>query len=763
MLTVFAAVQPVFAQGAKVKAIVISGNKKIQKETILAKISTKVGSRHSSSSLQNDVRALFKMGYFYDVVVSSTPVRGGIRLTYKLVEKPSILKVEFMGNKELKDKKLLEISEIGPYQVLDHAKIQVAVKKIKKNYEDKGYFLAQVQFELIKMNEVGDVNLKFRIVENDKVVVKRIQFSGNKNLTDHFLKSRIMTKEGGFFSFLSGSGSYKQDVFERDLEIIGYLYRNEGYVQAKLRRPQVYMSPDKKGIYIDLRIEEGEKFHVGEINFSGDLLFPEEELRKILRIKSGSIFSVGDIQNSVLGLTAKYGDLGYAYANPIPQTNLNEENKTIDITFDIDKGDKVRVGKINIFGNTKTRDKVIRRELRFQEGEIYNETRRNESLASVRRLGFFEQVDFSTKTPKGRQDVIDFEINVKERNTGQVQMGAGYSSFDGFVLNGQLKELNFLGRGQNISTSVDWSNKRKNVTFNYTEPYFRESGWEVGVQAYLVDRILPNYQEKKLGGGFSLGHFLAPYLKGSFGYKLDATELTLPDGGDAELFPVETANGATSALILRLTYDKRNDRFSPTSGVYGSATLEYAGLGGDLNHTKGGLNLRYYKKLFWEVVWRNNLTFGFIFSNDPGKEVPFNELFLLGGTNTLRGYNFFTVGRRKFSKVAYEAARARGVRGQELENLAQRPFGGQQQFYYNLEFQVPLVREVGVFGVAFYDIGYADNSISFEDLRSNIGAGFRWFSPLGPLRFEWGFPFNPQESLQETKGPKFQFSIGTPF
>jgi outer membrane protein insertion porin family len=460
---------------------------------------------------------------------------------------------------------------------------------------------------------------------------------------------------------------------------------------------------------------------------------------------------------------AKYGDLGYAFANVIPRTRVREQDREVDITFEIDKGNKVYIGKINVIGNTKTRDKVLRRELRIREGELYHETRKRESFDNIKRLGYFEEVNFNVKTPKGHNDLIDIDIVVKERNTGTIQVGAGYSSFQGFVLNGQVNQINLNGRGQKLGASVDISKKQSLFKFSFTEPYFNDTEWSLGGDIYQSRRVLPEYSETKKGGAVRVGHPLAPYLDGYLRYKLDDTDLKLDEQlGDPQLMPVESARGITSSVTATLEYDKRDDRFAPTKGVFSSLSLEYAGLGGDKKYTKGFANFRFYKKMFWDIVWRNNFAYGFISSNEKGTDVPFNELFLLGGANSLRGFDWYSVGKRKFSNRAYASAQAAGLTGQDAYNAALRPFGGMQQIYYNLEFQFNLINEAGIKGVVFYDIGDANDSLTITDLRQDVGFGFRWFSPIGPLRFEWGFPLDRKEQFKEDP-VNFQFAIGSPF
>jgi outer membrane protein insertion porin family len=748
-----------FAYSQTITAIQIKGQQKIEEPAIRNKITSKVGEAYSVKKIKTDVRELFKTGFFNDVVVD----REAGRVTFTVVEKPIISEIAYEGNDELEDDELNEASGLKPYEILDMTKVREAIEKFEKLYEEKGYFLARVTY-VIENQKDKTARLIFKITENEKVKVAQIRFLGNRQMTSGRLKSAMQTQEGGFFSFVSGSGSYKQDAFDRDIQALYYLvYYNEGFIQAKIDRPQVSVTPDKRHIYITIRVEEGEKFNVGDVAFAGDLLFSDAELFEAIQIKRGELFVYSTMQKDLSTLQAKYGDLGYAYANVIPRTRIREKDRLVDITFEIDKGNKVYIGRINMKGNSRTRDKVVRREMQITEGELYNETRKRESLDNIKRLGYFEEVLFNTKAPAGRPDIMDIDVVVKERNTGVIQLGAGYSNFGGFLLNGQINQINLFGKGQRVGLSVDYSKFQSIFNLSFTEPYFMDSEWSVGGDIYLQkrDNEQSEYKQDKQGVGFRLGHPLAPYLEGTVGYKIDDTNLTLNEGGDPELFPVETANGITSAVTFSIAYDRRDDRFAPSAGVYHAAGLEVAGLGGDLNYTKGTVTTRYYKKIFWDVVWRNNLNYGIIASNEGGKDVPFNQLYLLGGANSLRGYNWFNVGKRKRSETAF-LENAGEPDPEKREKLALRPFGGTQQLFYNLEFQFPLIEEAGVKGVVFYDIGYADDSLVLSDFRSNIGFGFRWFSPIGPLRFEWGFPFERDPDFGE-RSVNFEFAIGSPF
>ncbi len=758
----------------QIEAIKIVGQQKIEKDAILEKLINKVGANLDLKAVREEVQALFKTGYFQDVEVSESKGSGGkIILTYKVIEKPSVASVDYKGNSEISDDELTELTKLKIFEIIDYPKITRGVLDIQKAYEEKGYYLAKINYT-IEPAENGNVRIVFDIQENEQVVVKRVSFIGNKQVTAADLKARMLTQEGGLFSLISGTGTYKQDAFEQDVQLIQYLYFNKGFVQAKVSRPEVTVTPDRKGIYISILVEEGEQFNTGEVSFSGDLLFSTEELSETAQIDETEIFIYETVQADIRAFTAKYGDLGYAYTNVIPRTFIREEEKKVDIVYDFDKGKKVYFGTINVVGNTRTRDKVVRRELRIGEGELYNETRKRESMDNVRRLGFFESVEFNTKTPPGRDDLMDIDIVVKERNTGSFQLGAGYSSFSGMIFNAQLNQMNFLGRGQNVGLQIDYSAIQKRYRLNFTEPYFYDTLWTVGFDIFRNESNIPQlFREKVEGAAVRVGHPIwGRYFYGFLRYKLDNTELDMIPGPNAtDVLDPTTAEGVSSSMTASVEYDRRNDRFAPTSGVHTSASYEVAGLGGDLNYTKGDAFFRWYHTLFWNLVLRTNFTYGFVESG-KGTPVPFTKKYRLGGPFNMRGFDFANIGRRQFSPIhadwlsctGYQSVQANGncLPPEVAQQRARVVVGGNQEALAMIELEFPLVKEAGIRGVAFYDVGAAEDDLVDTFFREDVGFGVRWFSPIGPLRFEWGFPLQRFPEFNEDAS-EFHFAIGAPF
>lgn len=754
----------------KIVVIEITGNRKIEKDAILNRLVSKQNSVYSAATIREDILSLFKSNYFLNVEVEKFKVDGGLKLVYRLQEKPSITEIEFDGFVELKKEEISDASGLKVYEIFNSQRLKEAQEKIQKFYEDKGFFLAKVDYTVEELKKDEAVKIVFKIQENDKVKVKKITFLGNKKLSEAMLKDRIQTKEQGFFSGMSGSGAYKQDAFQRDVQILHYVYFNLGYVRAQIDRPQVYVTPDRKGIYITIRIEEGEQYNVGDVDFSGDLLFSKEELFEVTKVDDNGVFAYDVLQRDLADLQAKYGDLGYAYANVEPKTRFRDQERKVDLVFDFQKGNKVYFGRINMVGNSKTRDKVLRRELKIVEGELYNETRRRESLENIQRLGFFEEVNFKTFTPEGLPDVMDIDITVKERNTGQIQAGAGYGTTQGFTLQGSVQQTNFYGYGQNLGVSLNYSRNYSVYDVSFTEPYLNDSLWSLGGRVFQSNNTgRTDYNELKSGASVTVGHPLGDKFRGSltYGYtriSLDPAvdSLTGNTLTDVDLFPLDTASGDAGSLSASLEYDSRNDRFRPTKGHYGRLGYSYTGLGGNLRYYKGNADYRYFKNLFWDVVWRNSFQYAKIDSLETSKAVPFNELYLLGGPYTLRGFRYFHVGKMKRSQKLYDTYHANPLTQANADALSMRFFGGTQQFLYQTEFQFPLIKEADMFGVAFYDIGQADDQLTADGFSSDVGFGIRWFSPLGPLRFEWGFPL-VKDAAYNPENMVFEFSIGTPF
>ncbi len=731
--------------GSGIKSIAIRGNKKIEADAIIAKLKSKVGDSLSKERIAEDIRALHNLGYFDDIQADYSDRV----LTFIVKEHPTVVKIDFEGNDQIASKDLKEVIKLKEYAILDITKVKEDVAAIQKHYEDKGFYLARVSYDVQKSDKKDEVNLIYRVNDFEKVRIKKITFLNNKKFSDQKLKDIMRsTKEGSFFSWLTSSGSFKESAFKQDLQMIRYFYANEGYVKAQVDTPVVTVSEDKKSLFISIRIEEGEQYKVGDIDFGGDLLFTKDELSKDLHLIKGETFSISGRNDDIQLLTEKYQDLGYAFVNVNPRANIRDDEKVVDIRYDFEKGELAHFGQINILGNAKTRDKVIRRELRVHEGELYNGSRLRISKERVERLGFFGQgeVVVNSVTRKDNPSIVDLEISIKERSTGTVSLGMGYGSLQGFFMTTTVAENNLFGRGQNLSLQGQYSANRlsRSLSISFTEPYFLDTLWSAGTDIFYVVSPIPNrYLTLRSGGAVRFGYPIVDDLYISNTYKFE--HLRLDDiqlARDPELnFSDDIGN--LSSMQLGLAYDRRNNRFETTKGYYSAATGELGGLGANKHFAKLLGDVRFYHPIAWGLVFRTKAELGHIFQTREDKNIPPAEKFYLGGPNNLKGYNQLSVSpRSRFGS----------------------PLGAKSQWNYIAEVEMPLVKEAGLKFVTFFDAGSATSSFNdlfaSTEIRKDVGFGLRWFSPIGPLRFEWGFPLNPRPFDDPYV---FQFFIGPPF
>ena len=510
-----------------------------------------------------------------------------------------IAKLDFEGNERISTSDLQDVVKVKQWSILDVNKVKEDVGLIQKHYEDKGFYLAKVSFEVKKTDKPDEVQLIYKINDYDKVQIKRITFLNNKRFTDEELKGTMgETREGGFLSFVSGSGSFKESSFKTDLQRLTYWYLDHGYVKFRYENPVVTISDDKKWLYISIYVDEGDQYKMGTIDFSGDLLFTKDELHADLTLKTDDTFSISKRNADIQKLQEKYQDLGYAFTNVIPKMNIHDDTKLVDIDYSFEKGNLVYFGEINMVGNTKTYDKVIRRELKIHEGELYSGTKMRQSKENVERLGFFQpgEVIFNTVTPKGKPDILNVDITVKERSTGTITVGAGYGSIQKFFFTGTISEINLFGRGQNISLSTQYSADRIQRSFNlgFTDPYAFDTLWSMGFDLYSLTYIIPNkYTAEKLGFDVRFGHPLAEFVNGYMTYKNEGLKIGDVDSGIDQSI-VQPDIGVLSSIVWSVVRDKRNNRFETTDGNYQSASLETAGLGGDKKFVKADLNNRFY-------------------------------------------------------------------------------------------------------------------------------------------------------------------------
>jgi len=747
----------------KVDEIKITGAKRIEKEAILDRIETKIGKTVSQKDLRNIINNIYQMKSFEQVELYQIEENGKNILELKLQERPVLTEIVFEGQDGVKEDDLKAVLTQRKYSIVDINAIKSDVKAIQKLYEEKGFFLAQVSYRLEPL-ENDQLKLIYLIQEFDKVKVKTISFLGNRALSDQQIKDVLMTKEDSLFSFFSDSGAFKETNFERDVELIKYFYKTKGYLQINVARPEVTISEDKKWVFITMRLVEGPQFTVNNIKFSGDMLWTEQEFNERISLKENETYSEEVLQQDIRLLTEMYQDKGYAFVNVLRTLETIPGEDKVDVEFIFEKGKLAKFGKVFIKGNSKTRDKVVRRELEIEEGKRFSGSALRRSQENVNRLGFFEpgSVVFNSLTAPGTDDVIDIEISVKERNTGQISLGAGYSSNDKGFMQASVSQNNFLGRGQVISLDANFGSRIKNYSLAFTEPYLFDTLWTSGADvSYSEDKRLDDFELLTKGGSLKVGHpVFNNYTRLFLTYRIEDRKIR---DAQEQLIDNTLENGLTSSMMLSMIQDLRNNSFEPTAGHYWRVSTRYAGLGGDRKWLKNEVETRFYKRVVGDLIFRNRIYAGRmdIINNE---RIPYSEKFALGGPRDLRGYLLNQIGPRSLRTISVDV---RDNNGNIIGRENRRVFfnnRGLSSFFTTLEFEHPLAKEAGLKWVIFTDWGnvWEDSPMKENNfrLRGDYGFGFRWFSPIGVLRFEFGYPIKPRD---DESGSQFNFDLGQIF
>ncbi|HSA59824.1 MAG TPA: outer membrane protein assembly factor BamA [bacterium] len=745
--TVLLASAPAGAQ--TIREIRSQGNQRVEEATILATVESKVGMAYSPDRVRKDIQALYRLGVFDDVRVEKAAAGGGVRLVYIVSERSQIAKISFVGNKKVKEEKLRELIDVKPFGSTDAARLDSSIRKIQEHYVSEGYHLAEVtpEFRKIPGNAAGD-ELVFNIREGEPVRIKRINFIGNKVFSDKELRKKIRSKEKGYLSWLSSSGKYQDEQIKRDTAFLVYHYQNNGYLKVKVSPPQVYLSRDRKWLTVTFHIEEGEKYKVRNVDIEGDILTTKEELRSKFKLKGGRVYERKAVEEDLQTLSQIYGDQGYAFANINPQIQPHDEDLTADVTYLVQKGPRVYVERINISGNTITRDKVLRREVLLTENSLYNETRLRQSQQRLQALGYFEEVNFAT--PRGSaDDRININITVKEKPTGTFSIGAGFSSAENFIFTASIAKQNFLGYGISGQFSTELSSKRQLFVLSFEDAHFLDSDWLLSVSGFRTVNVFTDFDRRSFGGSLSLGHRLFEWSSIRLGYQIEDVDV----GDFRTTVPAvfnQNLSGLTSSASVTLARDTRNNRIFPTKGMYASSSVEYAGLGGDNEFLRWTENFRYYQPIWKGLVGKINMTIAQI-SSLNSLPVPLFERFFMGGVNSLRGYTLRSVGPSVQIPNSVAGGDNRFV------------YGGNKMVQFNFELEFPIYEPAGFRMVTFVDAGNSfaeDQNFALNRLRSDFGFGLRWNSPLGPLRFEWGIPFGRDPGEDPIV---FNFTIGSFF
>ena len=783
------------AAGLPILEITVAGNRRVTADDVTSYLKLRRGEPFSSAALTQDVRELHASGFFDDIEVDLERRDAGVVLRFVVRERPSVASVEIDGNSELDDEELLEALEVKHDTVLSQPAVRRGIQKIRDMYAEKGFFLAEVSSEVVPQRG-NTVVVRYTVVEHEQVSVRRITFIGNEHLSSEELRALMFTGNAGFFAFGSG-GPFRQDAFERDIAVISAQYYDRGFLSVSISTPRVMLTPDKSGIEVVITIDEGPRYRIrklrvyerGEGGKEVEPIDGRRNLRMMVRANQGDYFNRARLLEDLQAVSTLYRDHGYANVEATPQTNVDPETHEVDVIVPVERGPLVRFERIEVRGNTKTRDKVIRRELEVSEGEPFHETNLERSRRRVTALGYFERVDLSTEQGSAA-DKMNVYLEVTEKPTGTFQVGAGFSSFENFIGTAQIQQANLFGNGQSLSLQGQISGIRQLLNLRFYEPYFLDSRFSASIDLYNQLRVYRDFSQSSIGGGLTIGYPLVePELTASLTYTAELDEVStesrstlLGTAAQTSVFNrLPLANlfndGFTSSIRPGLVYDTRDNRLFPTSGIYlfGSSEFATALLGSENDFLRHRLVGRFYYPLGGGAVLKLNAEAGHVTSPDD-EGVPIFARFFLGGIMDLRGFRYRTIGPR----VGLTESTAPD--SMPIRNGAN--IGGNLMYFQNLELEFPIVESVGVRGVVFTDAGNAwnleenycatsggaplhdevrpcfDGLDSLANIRTSYGVGIRWFSPLGPLRFEWGFPFSP---LPYEESSVFEFTIGNFF
>jgi len=727
----------------QVDSVRVEGNQRIEAEAILAVIKTKKGDRLDYEQLDNDLRNIYGMGFFTDVKIETEDGPKGKIVTLDVTEKSSIGKIVIEGNKKENEKDLQEQLGLKLYSILDENEIRQSVNRLKEYYRLKGFFNVDIEYGIEPLAN-NQVLVRYEITENEKVYIREINFVGNKEFDDDALKDVMETAEKGFFSWFTKSGLLDKNMLAFDVGKLTSFYHNKGFIKAKVGEPKISYEKGK-GLAITIEIDEGLKYDVGAVAIEGDLVKPVDALLKKVRIHEEKAFNREVVRQDVLALRSIYANEGYAYAEIRPRTDEDNETRRVDITYGISKGEKVRFERINISGNTSTRDKVIRRELKVIEGEYFSGSGIRRSTRNLQRLGFFEDVQIQTR--KGsEEDLMVLDIQVKERATGTFSMGAGFSSEDGAFGVFEISQENLFGRGQKLIASAKIGGTATRYDLRFVEPWFLDKPISAGIDLFNRDVEYDEYTRASLGGALRLGFPLGidEFTRGSVRYGYDDSDISdVEEDASIAIKDMEGRN-VTSGMTFAITRDSRDRLFLTSRGSYNSISFEYTGgiFGGDVYFNKYQATSGWYFPLFWDTVFLVRGSWGLV-EERSGGFLPVYQKFRIGGINTVRGFEFGDIS--------------------PIDPKTDDRIGGEKMMYYNVEYRVPLLKEQGIVGLVFFDAGNVfteDENWTFEGIRTSAGGGIRWYSPVGPIRLEYGVNLDPKED--EPSG-SWEFSMGGTF
>ncbi len=735
-----------------VTAVEVKGNESISLSKILSRIKTRVGQDYQKTVISDDLKRLYNTGYFSDVRVDRQPHEGGFKVIFYVEEKPVVDEITFSDIRYYKPAYLKRQIRTQEGKFFDQKILRDDISLIEELYEKKGLTLANVRAEQTRDEVTNKVDLHFVIKEGQRVRVRRIIFHGNETFRDKRLMKVIKTRPDGWFN----SGYLKEQVLEEDIQRIKGFYEKDGFIDVKVRHE--YEDFNKEHINVHIYIEQGKQYFVDSVQVTGNEVFTNDEIISVMeQIKTGEVFSPDRLSLDIAEIRSMYFDEGYIFAQVRDSVALNSETGRVAVRLDIMEGELAYVNKIKIQGNTRTRDIVIRRELRLYPGDRFDGEKLRRSKERLQNLGYFQNVAYDTEQTS-RGNYKNLVVNVEEAKTGSFNFGGGYSTVDSVVGFVEIEQKNFdftnwptfTGGGQNLTFRAETGSTRNNFRLSFTEPWLFDYPVSGGFDLYMTERDRERdvgyaFDESRKGGRLRFGKQISEYVTGGLAYRYENIEIdNFDDDVSADLLKEEGENNL-SELGFSLARDTRDSVFNPTSGLYLSGNIDIAGgpMLGDKDYYRVTTKTSYNIPLKWKSVLELRLRTGVMDNYGDSDQVPIYERFYAGGARTIRGYDERKVG--------------------PLDSATDDPIGGESLLVGNVEWTIPVLKFMKA--AAFYDIGnvWSDmKDFATQDLKSGVGMGLRFKTPIGPINLDYGYPLD-NEPGEESKSGKFYFSVSRGF
>jgi outer membrane protein insertion porin family len=734
---------------AVIAEVSVRGNDRIEAAAVKGAAKSAKGEVLRPAQLRDDIKAIYALGYFEEVQAEQSDGPGGKTLTFVVKEKPSVSEVRIKGNKAIKEKDIMAAIQTKPYTVLQMNVVNDDVQRINKLYSEKAYHNIDVSYELQYPKDPRQALVTFNVKENKKMYINKIRFTGNKGYSGFRLRNEVMqTKEKMFLlSLFTDRGVLQEEKLNTDVDRLTAFYHDNGYMDAKVNTPKVIK--EKDGFTIEIPIEEGSRYKVSTMEITGDTLDDSKvNLMKTVENKPKHYFSREKLRKDVERVQKQFMNEGYAYVDVTPQVQRDPDTHTASIRMQVRKGQKITVERVLISGNTKTRDQVIRRQIKLSEGELFSGTKLERSNTALKKLDYFETFDV-VPSEGSKPDAMNLNVKVKEKNTGAISVGGGFSSDDGLFAGGEIYQRNLFGKGQSLGVKAQISEESTRYSINYIDPYFRDTDFAVGIDLYDWERDYEDFTKDAQGVVVKVGHPFGDWSRLLLSYNYEHARVSDVAEGSSIYITSQEGWQNKSSLTLLFERDTTDHPYLATRGSLNSFTVEMASqaLGSDSDFGSYQAVSAWYFPIYGKFVGYLRGKIGFIDEWDKNNPVPIYDRFFLGGINSHRAFDWGELGPHDPSTATWDKPQ-----GDEIGGLA---YG-----LLTAELLFPLVEKLNMRGVVFFDYGNAFltwDEFDFSEFRPGAGIGVVWGSPFGPLRVYWAYNLDQQPG---DDAYKFQFSMG---